>query len=174
MVYTAPIVINGTPYDASLWQAALDEIARLSASARVTSAAYKTTAETVNNSAAFQNDDVLFLAMAANKRYRFEASVLYTSPAAPDFKFQFTFPAGATARFTLLAIPAGGTINAFWRDQNSGGVLEGTGSPAVAYMVGTWVTAGAAGNLQLQWAQNTATAVNTQVLDGSFMSLTEI
>lgn len=33
MTYTAPLLANGTPYDASLWQAALDEIARLSAAA---------------------------------------------------------------------------------------------------------------------------------------------
>lgn len=175
MTYTAPGLANGTPYDASMWQAALDEIERLSASSRSSLIAYKTSAETVTSSTTFQDDDSLFLAVEASKRFRFELNLLYLTPTAADLKFQFTFPTGMTGRYTLIGTPSGGSaISAFWRDQTSGGIVEGNAIQQAAYMVGTWVTSSTPGTLRLQWAQNVSNAGNTQVLDGSFMSLTEI
>ena len=175
MVYIAPTLIDGDPVLAALLQPALDEIARLSASVRVSLSAYKTATETLNTNAVLQDDDDLVLAMAANKRYSFQAVIFYNSAATPDFKFGFSYPALATARYILFGQAAGGSgLASFWRDETLGGSLEGTGAAAVALMVGTWATGNTAGNLRFRWAQNTSNGANTSVLDGSSMSLTEI
>jgi len=132
---------------------------------------YKLGIETVNGSAALQNDDELFLTVEANAKYRFMARILFTSNTTADFKFGFTYPSGATATYTLLGIASGGaSLSAFHQVESSGGALEG-GTGIACLMFGTWAISSTAGVLQLQWAQNTSNASNTQVLAGSFLEL---
>lgn len=131
----------------------------------------KTTTETVNGSDVLQNDDELFLSVAANTRYRFFGRLLFTSGTTPDFKYAFTYPSGATATYTLLGIGAGGSaLTAFHQTESSGGALEG-GTATACLMMGTWFIGSTAGVIRLQWAQNTSNASNTQVLAGSFLEL---
>ena len=40
----------------------------------------------------------------------------------------------------------------------------------IPYLSGIVINGGTAGNLQLQWAQQTATAVNTKVLTNSYLT----
>jgi len=53
----------------------------------------------LNNYSLVQNDDELFVALEANKRYAFEQRVLIVSVSVtPDFKYSFTIPADATIK----------------------------------------------------------------------------
>jgi hypothetical protein len=132
---------------------------------------YKTVVETIISSSTLQNDDELFLSVAASTTYRFLARLVYTSGTTPDIKFGFTYPTGTTATYTLLGIASGGaTLSAFHQNETSVSALEG-GTGQACLMTGTWTTSTTAGVIQLQWAQNTLTASNTQVLAGSFLEL---
>jgi hypothetical protein len=135
----------------------------------------KTADETVNNSAVLQNDDHLFFPVAANEVWSFEAILICVGASVnADFQFTFTGPAGAT----------GG-----WQARmNTGGVAVAT-SPALALGLGTALPLGGragvggffvellgyiangttAGNLRLQWAQNTATPEDNKILTNSFL-----
>src|SRR4249920_844934 len=58
--------------------------------------AEKTVNESVTSSTAFQNDDDLFLAVAANSVYEMTAMLRYDGATAGDIKWQWTAPASAT------------------------------------------------------------------------------
>jgi hypothetical protein len=137
--------------------------------------ARKTATETVNNSAAMQNDDELLWAVAANTLYRFELHLFYISDATPDFKFQFTVPAGAVMRWGYMAVD---TALAFkhpgYQNEATVGVAGGDGTDRYIIINGIVATVGTAGTLRLQWAQNTANASNTSVKDNSFGALYQI
>lgn len=136
---------------------------------------YKTFTETVNNSATMQNDDELFLAVAASTTYVFNCMLVYSSNTTADFKFAWTYPTGATAQYLLLGTALSGTaLSTFQRDAAAGGILEGSVSNQAILMTGTWTISTTAGTLQLQWAQNTANASNTQVLLGSYLELKKV
>lgn len=132
----------------------------------------KTANETVNNSAALQNDDDLFVSVAANGVYQLNMRVQFNSTAAADFKYGFTFPAGLTMQYTQTVIGVGlTTLNTFEQDETSTPQLEGQAANKAILIVGLVVVSGTAGTLQFQWAQNSATAVNTTVNAGSYMML---
>ena len=87
MTYTAPELANGTPYDASLWQAALDEIERLSAAAAAvhttldavrltTSGAYLTTSTDPSEAVKLRSASVT---LTNGDLYRFRGQTLYTA-----------------------------------------------------------------------------------------------
>lgn len=135
-------------------------------------AARKTVNETVNNSAALQNDDALFVAVVANAVYDVKLVLHYTSGTTPDLKIGWTAPSGATmvwggylfstaSAFTATGNNAVGTVVA----------LGGLGADVSAVFDGTVVTSTTAGTLQLQWAQNTANASDSTVYAGSFLEL---
>lgn len=132
--------------------------------------ARKTIDETVVNNT-FQNDDELFVVGAANTNYEFDATLHYSSGTTPDFRFQWTFPAGFTMRYSLVAQST--TLQDFYQLQTSVAGLDGIGGATSTLLKGVAMfTTG--GTLQLQWAQTTTTASNTTVLLGSFISLRKI
>ncbi len=132
--------------------------------------------ETVNNSNVFQDDDDLKCAILANEECGFEMTLFYDTGTIPDIKFAVTVPAGATLMVSpndVTVGPGGGIIQTPVITA-SGAVF---GNPAgigvgtiIAYKVRGYVLNGAnAGNIQLQWAQNTANASDTKVKRGSFL-----
>lgn len=135
--------------------------------------AYKSADETVNNSAALQNDDALFVSVAANTRYDFRLTALYISNSTPDIKFAWTFPTGLTMRYSFQGYTAG-VMQDFYQIQTDVVAVDGNGGNLAAVMEGTVVVAGTAGTLQLQWAQNTANASDTKVLIGSSLRLWQV
>lgn len=131
--------------------------------------ARKTASETVNNSTAMQNDNELVWAMAANTVYRFEMCIFYLSTAVADFKFQFTVPAGAIMRWGYIAVDTSLNFrHPGYLNEAAVATIGGDGTDRFITITGIVATVGTAGNLQLQWAQNTAEATNTQVRDNSF------
>lgn len=144
--------------------------------------ARKTATQTVNNSTVLVNDTDLFInfpTVAAN--WAIEGWLTYVSTTVADFKLTFAADAAITS-FGFnpigLATSAGGTTG----DVTTQGTaalgttiaVGGSGGTAGIWIAGRIVTSGVAGVLQLQWAQNTLEATNTQVLVGSWLRLVAI
>lgn len=132
----------------------------------------KTGDDTISSDDSLNNDDELLLPLLANEVVKFEAFIIYNSGTTPDIKFAFTVPAAATivwavtnARYSPTAADEPVTVAA------SGTSLGFSGNAAdVAVLItGTVVNGANAGNLQLQWAQQTSDASNTTVKTNSWL-----
>ena len=139
----------------------------------------KTADETVNNSSTLQNDDTLLYALAASEVVTFVCSVHYDGATTPDIQFAFTVPAAATLRWGV----AGAFEDTAANNVNTGVTVSGTsiavatagaGSAEHLLLVGVVANGANAGNLQLQWAQNTATASDTIVRANSFLMIVRV
>ena len=126
----------------------------------------KTADQTVNNSTTLVNDTHLLAALATNERVYFRAHCRYMSHATADIKFTITVPSGATAAFaTTDGTGARESDAAEIRNFDGAGVTT-----EMAVELFGFVANGAnAGNLQFQWAQNTADASDTKVLENSHL-----
>lgn len=133
----------------------------------------KTSDQTVNNTAALGNDAELVLAVAASTTYDLYLRLIINSGTTPDFKALFTFPAGLTASLQIQegATPAAATAMSGPYTQASSLPINGVAADQVAVITGIVIVSSTTGNLQLQWAQNTANASNTTVKANSYMRL---
>jgi hypothetical protein len=135
----------------------------------------KSADETINAVGTLQNDDVLFVPLEANAVYFAKLRLTYQSNATPGFKFGWTFPSGTTLpQWSFTGIT---TVPAFTYGLCvSGGVsgLGGTAADQALDAQGVIIVASTAGNLQLQWCQNTSNASNTIVRAGSEIVLTRV
>ncbi len=137
--------------------------------------AYKGSDQSKTSNTTMGNDTALVLAAAINTSWKFECFIDYDggTQGSSDIKWQFTVPAGATMRYYYAGLgTAGGTLAAW---SNAGNVqtagTNGLGTHRVIYMNGTYVMSGTAGNLQLQWAQNTSSGTATTVYTQSYLQL---
>lgn len=127
----------------------------------------------VNNSTVLVPDAVLVVALPTAGRFQFELVLFYDSSTAADFKVAFTIPAGAVTRWGgvgpstavssgvgtgqfSVAIGSGTTIT-------YGGSGTGTANTLVIPIKGNVLMGGTAGNLQVQYAQQTADPTDTVV-----------
>jgi hypothetical protein len=141
--------------------------------------ARKTADETVNNSTTLQNDDHLFFAVAANEVWLVQAWLMWDSAATPDIKFGWTGPASATFAWGALSTETSSGVASFGQSFSGtpvaplaiGGTLflpgAGAGTITAVALAGIAAIAGTAGNLQLQWAQNTLNVSDTKVRQNS-------
>jgi hypothetical protein len=133
-------------------------------------AAVKTSTESVTSSTALQDDDALVLPLATNSTYLLFGLLSMDGAAAGDFKMDFTGPASATMTASISAHAFGGSVSTddsilnmtAFADVSVIGT-DGTGSTTTASILGTVVTAGTAGNLQLRWAQNASSGTATRL-----------
>jgi hypothetical protein len=139
--------------------------------------------ETVNNSTAWNNDDHLLLPVLANEIWFIEAKLmLFTTSAAADWQFSWATPAGTVGSHGAYG-DVNQTGNSFVTPTQAGvpanlvGAASdvrvagqaGTVLPTAIHLAG-WFTVGATpGNINLRWAQMTATAVDSKVLKDSFL-----
>lgn len=137
--------------------------------------------ETVNNSATFQSDNELVLAVVANATYLLDMHVLYQSGTTPDLSIAFSVPAGTTMAWSphgLDQLVSGNAGNVFLTKlseaQGAGLGGAGTTTPVAARICGLVQVSSTAGNLQFRWAQLTINASNTTVFAGSWMKLTRV
>lgn len=133
----------------------------------------KTADETVNNSSTLQNDDHLLLALASSEVWKFEFWLMYTSGSTPDFKAAITVPASATLVWeTLGATDTSSVVYGAATITASGTSRDFASSTGTRFLKITGIVANStnAGNLQLQWAQNTATVSDTIVLTNSTLT----
>ena len=126
----------------------------------------KTADETVNNSTVMQNDDALVIAVEANARYGMMIILRCTFLAASDFKFQFTLPAGASIPGHSSSAPQTNTELDLTTAQVQ--TVTSTSQAFVRYHA-IITTSSTAGDVQLQWAQNTAAVEDTVVKASSYL-----
>lgn len=132
-----------------------------------------TDAAAVNNSVVLVSDSVLVTALPTAGRFQFDLTLFYDTAAAADIKIAFTWPAGATARWsghgpaTTVAASVGdgqwGSVIASAGAISYGGSGVGTANTHMVIIRGSILMGGTAGNLQTQYAQATADPSNTIV-----------
>jgi len=127
----------------------------------------KSVDETIDTSTTFQDDDELFVALTANLNYAWQLWLFVTSGAVPDIKTAWTLPAGATGQHSSANWgSSGGSATA---NMTASDPLATGGGVQWVPFTGRVIMAGTAGNMQLQWAQNTSDAGDTTVLAGSVL-----
>jgi hypothetical protein len=134
--------------------------------------------EDVISSSTLQNDDELVLTLSANTTYIIDGSIFATSTSGtPDIKIAFTLPTGAVMDLGFEAASA--------QSLRRSEVLETSGvassnipiviaAPTTIQIGGTIKMGGTGGNVTLQWAQNSANANPTTVMQGSYLRADEI
>jgi len=132
------------------------------------------------SSAVLQNVTNMVAALPAipGAIFQWTGRVYYEASTTADIKFAWTIPAGATMRWGLNGLGPGGTNPIYTTITGSGTAISvgalGVGTVLLAMFEGEVTMAAAAGNLQLQAAQNTADASVTTVFDRTFMEVWRI
>lgn len=133
----------------------------------------KSSDQTVTSSTTLVNDSQLKFAIEASATYTFQAWLyVYAADATPDIKVTFTGPSGSTLFWsssqviflangstTLTVVAPGGTTGDFFVDSNL----------RVVQLYGSILNSTTAGDVQLQFAQNTSSANGTSVKAGSYI-----
>jgi len=131
---------------------------------------HKRASQTVNNSSALVNDDDLSFPIESGESVLFKAVIAHVGDATADFKCTFAGPTGCTIRWgpTGAQENIGGTIVQYVRSTE--GVTASFGGATSARIIefsGVAKAGNVGGTVSFQWAQNTPTVVNTQVLGGN-------
>lgn len=138
---------------------------------------WKTADETVNNSATYQDDDTLTVALASGALYHYAFEFFWSTDGTADFKFQLAYTSTSDAIYcvTEYVYPDGTTmvIEQVKTSFTGWGANGSTGTHGFGRVTGIISTTGA-GSLKLQWAQQTQTAVDTKVLKGSRLTVSKI
>lgn len=133
----------------------------------------KASDETVISSTTLQNDDDFQIAGAANTAYLFEGVLLFDTGAVPDFKFGFLLPAGATVDGISVNDTGSGTTTNYFTEAASQSIVNNSGSANALFVSAIVNTAGTAGTVGIQWAQQNSDASNTTVSADSWMIIKE-
>jgi hypothetical protein len=161
-----PVFVDGNPVfasDANIWFVPLY--------------AEKTSGFTATSNTTLANDPQLVLPLAANAAYRMEIFLWYDGGTlgASDLKMQIVLPAGGGYNIQILGYNGAGndTERLSWQTGSGPFIFgtEGTGTPRGVTVKGRVSTAGTAGNLQIQFAQNTSSATTTTVHSQSYLEL---
>lgn len=127
----------------------------------------------VNNSTTLVNVGGLSMSLEANSIYRVDCIMPIQSNSAPDFRFQFTCPAGVTgfcmaAQWNQLTAPNGIRDTQVFAFDAANRILGATdGTLEYLTLVGDLTTTGTSGTLQFQFAQAVANVSNTSVYFGA-------
>lgn len=112
-------------------------------------------------------DPDLVLAVLANTKYIFKFGLYVVTNTSADWKHQLTFPAGASI-IDQVSLEA---ATAAPRDESTVYTNTGMTASQLFFIEGSIITAGTAGNLGINWAQNTSNAVQTGIKAGSWLEL---
>lgn len=126
----------------------------------------KPTDQPLTSSTAMQNDTALFLPVVAGATYDFCCYLDFEggTAGASDLKWTWALPSGATMRYASGHVNTGSFVFTSYTGASTVVASSaGAGVIQAVTMEGTLVTAGTAGNIQLQWAQNTSSATATIV-----------
>ena len=128
----------------------------------------KTSDQTVNNSDVLVNDSQLFLPVLANEIWFVHVRMRVQTKDTPALKAAITCPAGGVVRahqffesYAMLEYYNAGNPMAF---TNAGDTTDAQAIINILYVGGA-----NAGNLQVQWAQQTANATDSKVLTNSYL-----
>jgi hypothetical protein len=125
------------------------------------------------------NDPALVLPVLASATYLFDSYLDYEGGTlgSSDLKLQWNVPSGAALRYWLGGLNTSGTNISSNTFTDGAAPALGSGGAAVlkgVLMKGTLVMSSTAGNLQLQWAQNTSSGTATIVHAQSYVTLWRI
>src|SRR5581483_6501503 len=143
----------------------------------------KSANETVNTSAALQNDDQLVLSVLASSKYILDAYIIYDTNTTADFRCSWVGPSGATLAWTVTGLATAstavsGSIIMAVAAIGDGGVQviggAGSGTQVAARITGLLTVSTTAGTLQFRWAQGTSDASDTIVVADSYMRLVKV
>ena len=128
----------------------------------------KSADETVNNSAALQNDDELTFTVGTSETWVYTISLSGNSGTTPDFQFAVTAPTGSTcmATFTGEEVTNAATISTCGTTSDT---ISGTAADDPYVITGSVVTSSTSGSVTLQWAQGTINASDSIIRAGSFL-----
>ncbi|MGJ5895157.1 hypothetical protein ACSCBZ_24855 [Streptomyces niveiscabiei] len=144
--------------------------------------AYKSADESVSN-ATLQDDDHLFVSLAANATYLIDGLFIYTGQtfaAGPgDLRAVWSIPAGSTLRWSRNGPSqnAATGMDIVSTDESTVRLLGtfGGGTDVSAHPKGRITTAGTAGLLRLRWAQGTTNAAQATIMRaGSWLRVQRI
>lgn len=167
---TLPALLSGDIPSSAEWQTLKTGITELRPPF-----ARKTADETVNGSAALQDDNELIVGAAADATYLLELQATQNSGATPGFKLSFSLPSGATwlhGRFNAGSSAANEQFGLMPLVGLSG--ITGAAADSLLVVRALITISSTAGNVTLQWAQNTSNASNTVVRSGSWLLLTRV
>jgi hypothetical protein len=137
--------------------------------------ARKTVDESINTSTTLQDDDELFINVAANTVYVVDAQLIVSAANnTPDVLLGWSGPAGATFDWTPGALLATtttvtGSISLIHRAIGETSSIGATTATAIARPSGLLVVGGTSGVFRARWAQNTSDAGNSTVKAGSYL-----
>jgi len=138
-------------------------------------AGVKSADQTIISNATLINDADMRFAMSASSIFEFHCYVRFSSGTGQDLKVSFSVPAGADARFNAIRKDLTGTFagDGDWNAASSvtaQGAGVGSANARTMILTGVAFTAGTAGNLIFQWAQNTSGAFNTTLYQYSYIT----
>jgi hypothetical protein len=130
----------------------------------------------VNNSVVLVSSSYLTLPVVANGFYIYESSILYDGNSTANFQHLIVCPNFSTnGALSRLNITVGGTTLLFNADTSLSTASAGGGVGTVKPTTRSGLLAiGIAGNVSIQFAQNTANASNTVLKQGSWIRLTQV
>jgi hypothetical protein len=137
--------------------------------------ARKSTQEDLASSTTLQNDDQLFVTVAASAVYRVTANLIYRAQTAGDIKIGWTAPGAAVFNYTAQGLDT--TATGYTNDQAAAFVLAatpifgGVGASDTPILIEGLLVTSSGGTFQLQWAQGTSNAGSTSMMTGSFLDL---
>jgi hypothetical protein len=158
----------------------------LSAGSRVTATflneiqpliAIKTSDQDIASSTTLTADTALFAAVLADTNYLFDCFLNYEggTEGSSDIKWNWLVPASAKLRYQAFNVSTSGNVGGGPVNTDSTVVVAGTNGAGVLMgvrMTGTLFVSSTAGNIQLQWAQNTSDSTPTIVHAQSYLRLT--
>lgn len=132
--------------------------------------------QSLASSTTLQNDSALFVPVVASATYLFDCYLDYEGGTlgSSDLKWTWAVPAGAALRYCADWLSTGSTVQVGITHKDTDVLAAGTGGAASLFsvrMTGSLVMGVTAGNLQLQWAQNTSNATATIVHAQSRLAL---
>ena len=138
----------------------------------------KSADQSVTSNTTVANDTHLKFAVAASETYIFNIWLyIYAADATPDIKLTCTGPSGSTvlwspgqATYLPDATPTVGTVQA--SGVTASYFVDANLRPLV--LQGTILNSATAGDLTLQWAQNTSSATATTIKAGSYIIATKV
>jgi len=133
----------------------------------------------VNNTTTTTDVTQLTFPVSSGRVYAIEGLFVYTASTAADAKVVVTGPSGASLRLAGGRLITGTTGTSSDMELSAAAISTsfvmggaGTGNTIGVPVIGRLSTSDAGGNMQIGFAQNTADATNTTLVQGSWLKLT--
>ncbi len=139
----------------------------------------KTSNETATSDTTLSDDAELLFAIGASETWVFEFFIIWRAHVDGDIKFTVTVPSGAAGDWVLSAQTGTAGDNPTYRGNVAFGtqisqIVDSTNQKRGAYIWGTVRNSTTAGNITLQWAQNSSSGTGTIVFADSWVRGTQV